>query len=106
MLKELTDLNFDQETFESSKPVLVFFGAERCSVCKELLPTVEELADDYSGKIKFFWVEVDRYKTLFRRFRLRGIPTLILFREGAAKDRTGGLRSKEELVEMIENHIS
>ena len=106
MKESLTDENFDQETFDSSDPVLVFFGAERCSVCKELMPVVEEIAGDYTGRLKVCWVDVDQYRSLFKRFRLRGIPTLLLFKNGEAEDRIGGLHPKEELASRIDRLIT
>ena len=101
----LTDTNFDQETFESSELTVVFFGAERCSVCKELQPIVEEIAEEYAGGLKFCWVDVDRYKSLQKRNRLRGIPTLIIFKDGEVQEKIGGLRSKEELRSSIVKYI-
>lgn len=106
MRKSLTDDNFDQETFESSGPVMVFFGAERCPVCKELAPVVDEIADEYTGRLKVCWVDVDGYRSLFKRFRLRGIPTLLLFKNGEVEERIGGLHPKEELVSKIDNLVA
>lgn len=102
----LTEANFDEETFESREPVLVFFGAVRCSVCKELQPIVEEIADEYTGKLKVCWVDVDEYKSLIKRFRIRGIPNLILFKNGEVEERLGGLHAKEELVSLIGKHVN
>lgn len=102
LIASISESEFDSLTFESSSPALVFFGAERCSVCKELLPTVEEIAEEYSGKMNVYWVDVDQYKALFKRFRLRGIPNLLLFSGGEVKERIGGLHTREELVEMID----
>ena len=98
----ISEQEFDRLTFESTIPALVLFGAERCTVCKELLPTVEEIAADYAGQVNVYWVDVDQYKSLFKRFRLKGIPHLALFSSGEVKKRMGGLRSREELVEIIE----
>ncbi|MFZ5645886.1 MAG: thioredoxin family protein [Bacillota bacterium] len=104
----LTDISaeeFDGLTFESTVPVMVFFGAERCQVCKELLPTVEEIASEYTGKMNFYWVDVDRYKALSTRFRLRGIPQLLIFSMGEVKERIGGLNTKEDLVEVVKRVV-
>lgn len=97
---------FDKLTFESRTPVMVMFGAERCHVCKELLPIVEEIASDYAAKMKVYWVDVDAFKDLFKRFRLRGIPQLLIFDGGEVKEHIGGLHSKEEIVEVIERTIA
>ncbi|MBS3970687.1 MAG: thioredoxin family protein [Clostridia bacterium] len=100
-MKSISDLEFDSLTFESSMPTVVFFGAERCTVCKELLPTVEELAEEYAEKVRFYMVDVDEYKSLVTRCRLRGIPQLLLFKNGEIRERIGGLRSKEELLDSL-----
>jgi len=101
LILNISDVDFDKLTFDSSTPSVVMFGAERCSVCKELLPTIQELAADYAGKIDFYWVDVDLYKQLFKRFRLRGIPNLLIFNRGEIKEKAGGLLTKEELTEVI-----
>lgn len=101
----IAESEFDSLTFESGVPALVFFGAERCSVCKELLPAVEEIASEYTGKMNVYWVDVDQYKALFKRFRLKGIPNLLLFNCGEVKERIGGLHPKEDLVELIDGVI-
>jgi thioredoxin 1 len=93
--------NFDKLTFDSVIPVLVFFGAERCHVCNELLPAVEEIAEELTDKMNFYWVDVDEYKSLFKRFRLKGIPQILIFDQGEIKGRIGGLAKKEEIQEKI-----
>lgn len=102
-LTGLTAENFDALTFDSALPVLVFFGAERCQVCKELLPAVEEIAGDFAEKMNFYWVDVDEYKTLATRFRLRGIPQILIFHQGEIKERIGGLAEKEAIQEKIDS---
>ncbi|MDQ7095172.1 thioredoxin family protein [Desulfosporosinus sp. PR] len=102
LLSGISAGEFDKATFDSSIPSLVFFGAARCHVCKELLPTVEETLSHYNGKIKGFWVDVDENKPLFQRFRLKGIPNLLLISQGEVKCKLGGLHTREELLEMID----
>ncbi len=101
LIVSISEEEFDRLTFDSGTPSMVFFGAERCHVCKELLPVIEEIASDYTGKLNVYWVDVDKYKALFKRFRLRGIPNLLLFNNGEVKERIGGLSSKQELLEII-----
>ncbi|WP_407310159.1 thioredoxin family protein [Desulfosporosinus sp. SB140] len=105
LLTSISASEFDRVTFDSSIPSLVFFGAERCHVCKELLPTVEETLSNYKGKINGFWVDVDQNKPLFQRFRLKGIPNLLLISQGEVKYKFGGLSTKEELMEKINQFI-
>lgn len=105
-LPSITVENFDLLTFDSVIPVLVFFGAERCHVCKELLPTVEEIADELATKMNFYWVDVDKYKSLSNRFRLRGIPQILIFSDSEIKERIGGLAEKEEILEKIDSVLA
>lgn len=105
LISEISENHFDSLTFDSSIPSLVLFGARRCSVCKEILHVLEDLLPGLSGKIKAYWVDVDVSRDLMRRFRLRGIPTLLLFSDGAVKDRIGGLRARQEIMEFIKGAI-
>ncbi|MBL7175848.1 MAG: thioredoxin [Desulfobacteraceae bacterium] len=102
----LDETNFDSKTFDSSEPSLVYFGAEqRCAICKRLCPLVEELAGEYAGKLKVCKVDVDQHQSLARRFRLRGIPTLLLFKDGLVEDQIGGFHGKEALVSFLDKHL-
>ena len=97
----ITTANFDSLTFDSSEPVIAFFGAERCTVCKELLPAVEEIAAEFEGRLKIYWVDVDNDKNLATRFRLRGIPQLLIFNNGEIAEKMGGLHSKEDIAAVL-----
>jgi thioredoxin 1 len=97
----ITQDNFDTLTFDSDTPVLVFFGKEGCQACNELLPTVEEIYGELKDKMNFYWVDVAAYKSLSLRFRLRGIPQILIFHNGEIKERIGGLMEKEEILEKI-----
>lgn len=97
----ITTANFDGLTFDSSEPVIAYFGAERCTVCKELLPTVEEIAAEFEGRLRIYWVDVDNDKNLATRFRLRGIPQLLFFNKGEIVEKMGGLNTKEDIVAVL-----
>lgn len=97
----ITTANFDSMTFDSAEPVIAFFGAERCSVCKELAPTVEEIAAEFADRLRVYQVDVDNDKNLATRFRLRGIPQILIFKNGEIAERMGGLQSKEDIVEVL-----
>jgi thioredoxin 1 len=97
----LSNEDFDAATFDSDVPVIVLFGAERCKVCKELYPELEELLPTYAGRLRSYYVDVDEQKELMSRFRLRGIPTLLLFKDGEVQQRLAGMQSEEELAEKI-----
>lgn len=102
LIRNISETNFDELTFESITPAIVFFSAERCKVCKALLPVVEELAEDYSKNLKIFSVDVDGPNSLAQRFRLKGIPTLLIFKNGEIKERITGFQPKVLLENKIE----
>jgi thioredoxin 1 len=81
-LKELTDQNFRAEILEADTPALVDFSAVRCAPCRSILPTIEALANDYRGRLKFGKLDVDEHPTTAQRYEVRSIPTLLVFRRG------------------------
>ena len=96
-LKKIEEKEFDSLTFESKVAVLVFFGARRCPVCREQMPIVEQVYYEYKNEINVYWIDVDKNKSLFNRFRLYGIPNILIFNKGEIKDKIRGLNSKETL---------
>jgi thioredoxin 1 len=101
-MTKVTEENFDEFTFDSSLPALVFFGSKRCKICKELAPVILAIADENAHRLNVCWVDVDKYKPLFQRFRLQGIPHLLLFNKGEVRERIGGVHPKEVLVAVID----
>jgi thioredoxin 1 len=107
LILELDEISFDGETFDSSGPVLVFMGAERrCAVCRRLYPLVEKVADKYSGKLEVRKVDVDRCPGLASRFRLKGIPTMLLFQEGVVEDRLGGFQESASIESFLDKYLA
>lgn len=106
LILNISEDNFDKLTFESSIPVITFFSAKRCSVCKMMEPIVEKIAIDYDGKINVYSVDVDEYGSLAERFRLQGIPTILMFKDGEVKERTSGFQSREVLDKIIESILN
>jgi thioredoxin 1 len=104
-LIEVTDANFRQEVLESPIPVLIDFWAEWCAPCRVLAPTVETIAKEYQGKIKVAKMNVDDSPNTPSLYAIRGIPTLILFKNGEEKDRIIGVTSKENIARMIDAHL-
>lgn len=94
---ELTDDNFEQEVLRSDKPVLVDFWAEWCMPCRMLAPTVNELAQEYAGKVKVGKVDTDSNRNVSMKFGISAIPTLILFKGGQAVQKFVGVTPKQEL---------
>ena len=101
----VTDAEFEQEVLHSDVPVLVDFWAEWCQPCKMIAPIVEELAEEYDGKIKFAKMDVDGNPSTPASYGIRGIPTLLLFKDGNVAATKVGALSKTQLIEFIEANI-
>jgi thioredoxin 1 len=102
-VKTFTDSNFDQET--KNGVVLVDFWAEWCGPCRRLAPTVDALADEYTGKATVAKLNVDDNPGVPSRFMIRGIPTMLLFKDGQLADTIVGLAAKEDIARMIDKHL-
>jgi len=94
MAQAFTDSNFKTEVIESEKPVLVDFSATWCGPCKQLNPIIEELAQEYSGRVKVGKVDIDDNQETAMNFGITSVPTVILFKSGKAVDTIVGLNSK------------
>ena len=102
---ELNDSNFDNNVMKSDIPVLVDFWAAWCMPCQKLGPMVEELADEYDGKIKFAKVNVEKSQALAQRFGIRSIPTLLIFKDGKIVSQIIGVHPKRNLEKKIKEFI-
>jgi thioredoxin 1 len=98
---EITDENFETEVKGSDVPVLLDFWAEWCMPCKMLAPVIDEIADEFAGKIKVGKLDTDNAREAALEFGISAIPTLILFNEGEIVNRFVGLQQKADLVETI-----
>jgi len=93
----LTQENFAKEVVQSLTPVLVDFWAEWCGPCKMIAPILDELADEYDGRVRIVKVNIDEQQGLAAEYGVRAIPTLLLFDKGQVADQIVGLRSKRDL---------
>lgn len=100
-----TDSAFDSDVLKGSRLSLVDFWAEWCGPCKMLGPTIDALAEEYVGKVKVFKMNVDENQETPTKFHIRGIPTVILFKDGKAVDQIVGLQSKDAFTQMIQKHL-
>ena len=104
-MKQVTDANFDAEVLKSAAPVLVDFWAEWCGPCRRIAPIVEQLAGEYEGRATIAKLNVDENPDIPGRFMIRGIPTLLLFKNGQLADTLVGLAPKEDIARMIDKHL-
>lgn len=101
----IDEKNFDSFTFDSDTPAIVFFNADRCGACKMLHPILEKMAEEYSDRLNIYSVDVDKHELLVQRFRLSGIPTILIFKDGEAARKITGFRSKEVLDKIIIHYL-
>jgi len=101
----LSDSSFDEDVLRSDVPVLVDFWAQWCVPCRQIGPTIELLASEYAGKLKVGKLDVDTNGSTAMRYNVRGIPTLLLFKDGHIVEQRVGAVGKSELQKMVDPHV-
>jgi len=101
---EVSDSSFETDVLKSDQPVLVDFWAAWCAPCRMLAPTVEAVAEKYAGNAKVVKLNVDDNPSVSQRYGIKGIPTLILFKNGHEEERVVGATSEAAISRMIEKH--
>jgi thioredoxin 1 len=100
-----TDATFESDVLKSEVPVLVDFWAEWCGPCRMMGPTVDQVATDYTGKVKVGKLDVDSNQQTAAKYGIRGIPTLLLFKDGKVVDQKVGAIGKPEFQKMLDTHV-
>lgn len=98
----LTESNFESIVLKSDRPVLVDFYADWCAPCRMLAPTLDQLAKEYDGEVIFGKLDTDRYKRLSNDYFVRGLPTLIIFKDGKPAERIIGFQNKKVIRAKID----
>ncbi len=104
-ITHVTDATFDQDVLKSDTPVLVDFWAEWCGPCKMIAPVLEEVAVSHAGKVKIAKVDVDDNREVAAKYGIRGIPTLLLFKNGELAAQKVGALSKAQLTAFVDSNV-
>ena len=101
----LSDAGFEQDVLESAKPVLVDYWAEWCGPCKMIAPILEDIAEEYDGRVTIAKLNIDENPATPPKYGIRGIPTLMLFKNGAVEATKVGALSKSQLAAFLDSNI-
>lgn len=105
LIVHVTDGSFEDEVLKSDTPVLVDYWAEWCGPCKMIAPVLDEIAKDYSGKLKICKLNIDENAETAPKYGVRGIPTLMLFKDGNIEATKVGALSKSQLAAFLDSNI-
>ena len=101
-IPSLTEQNFDSEVLKSDVQVLVDFGATWCGPCKALAPIVEKISEDFKGKVKVVAVDIDECPEVAKKYSVRSVPTVLVFKGGQKSGQSAGLTSRENLLKLLD----
>ncbi len=104
-ISDLTDAGFESDVVKNTTPTLVDFWAEWCAPCKALTPVVEQVADEYGGRLNVGKMNIDEEPETAGKYAVRAIPTLLLFKDGDVVDQIVGLVTKGKIIEMLDKHV-
>jgi len=103
---EFTDANFQSEVIDSDLPVLVDFWAPWCGPCKMIAPTIDELANDYAGRVKIGKLNTDENQQIPTNYQIQGIPTILLFKGGQLVEKFVGVANKEKFSTALDSQLN
>ena len=106
LIKHVSDASFESDVLQSQKPVLVDYWAEWCGPCKMIAPILDEIAATYQGKLQIAKLNVDENRTIPGKFGIRGIPTLMLFKDGQLAATKVGAMGKPQLTAFLDQHLA
>ena len=106
LIKHISDASFDTDVLKSDKPVLVDYWAEWCGPCKMIAPILDEVSKDYNGRLQVVKMNVDENNVTPAKFGIRGIPTLMLFKDGQLAATKVGAMSKAQLTAFIDQQLA
>ena len=104
-IPEVDETTFEKEVLTASEPVLVDFSAEWCSPCKMLDPIVEQLANEWAGKMKVVKLDIDQSPEIAMHYQVMGVPTLMLFINGKSRERIVGFQPRDRIVSKLVPHL-
>src|SRR6478672_3331457 len=105
-VKETSDGSFEDDVLKSDRPVLVDFWAAWCAPCRMIAPTVEAVAGKYASNARVVKLNVDDNPSVSQRFGIKGIPTLILFKNGKEEERVVGATTEQAISRMLDKHVA
>jgi thioredoxin 1 len=105
-VKETSDSTFENDVLKSDRPVLVDFWAAWCAPCRMIAPTVEAVAEKYASNARVVKLNVDDNPSVSQRFGIKGIPTLILFKDGKEEERVVGATTEQAISRMLDKHVA
>ncbi len=105
LIKHTTDANFEHDVLKSTTPVLIDYWAEWCGPCRMIAPILGEIANEYQGRLNVVKVNVDENRTVPAKYGIRGIPTLMLFKDGDVVATKVGALPKSQLISFLDAHL-